>query len=256
MKRSFTILICFLLSSVSNFASPTIYKTWIGENLEYLEITEEKANFEFGFDLYDYDVTYKDSTLTLIDYTYKSRKIGRRHEKYVYKVLRLTNDSLIISPLNERASRLIHGKTVFIFVDKSLLYKTDLKFQKIFFSAGVCFGECPALKIEIDSTGLTYFLGEYHTGTYLGLYKGQLTKVQLDSLIEILKVSELDKFPIRLNMAMDASTYNFKFSYNDKVKTSVGDFVPYFTSPLLNYLMTIYKKIEFEEIEDTYEFGK
>jgi hypothetical protein len=256
MKRCFVSFIWLVLTSVCTFASPTIYKTWIGENLQYLKLTKDKANFYYGSKQNDYGVSYKDSTLIFIDYFYTSGKTGRQHEDYIYKVVKLTNDTLIVSPLNDRASKLIGNKEQLLFIDKSTLYQTDLKFQRLFFSGTPCLGSCPGMKIEIDSLGVTYFFAESNTGDYKGLYKGKLSKKQLNKLIEILKTSELDRFPTELGKPMDAPTYNFKFSYNNKIKTSNGYFVPYLDKPLLTYLLTIYKEMNFEKIDGTYEFGK
>jgi len=256
MKRQLSLIFTLLLINISSYASPTIYKIWIGENLEYLELTKKKANLDYGYHLNDYGISYKDSILKLIDYFWKSGKFGRQHEDYIFKVLRLTTDTLIVSPLNERARRIIDNKNEFIFVAKTKLYRTDLKFQKIFFSGTGCLGSCPGLKIEIDSTGLVYFLGEYNTDTLKGLYKGQLTDEQLEKLIDLLKVSELDRFPKGLGRAIDAPTYKFIFFYNGKKRTSEGYFVPYFNHSLLSYLLNIYKEISFVRIQEIYEFEK
>jgi hypothetical protein len=233
-------------------SSPTIFKTWIGENLEYLEIASTNAKFDYGYGLNDYGSSFNDSTITL----YEGDKFGKQHSEYVYKVLQLTDDSLIVSSLSEGAAMLIHGKQKFDFVDRSRLYNPDLKFQRIFFSGTICFGTCPAFKIEIDSSGLTYFEAGANTGISPGLYKGHLSKKQLDDLVEILKSSGLDRFPTHLGSAIDAPIYSFKFHYKYKTKSSTGFFIPYFDRPMLDYLLTIYKQLSLQKTDETYEFGK
>ncbi len=257
MNRLMKNIFLVIFISISSLAySQTIYKIWVGENLEYLELTKRKANFDYGYHLNDYGISYKDSLLRIIDYFWQAGKFGRQHEDYFFKVLKLTNDTLIVSPLNERAKNVINNKEKFVFVDKTKLYKTELKFQRISFSGTGCFGNCPTLKIEIDSTGIVNFLGEYNTGSLKGFYKGQLTPNQLAYLIELLKMSELDRFPRYLGDAIDAPNYNFKFYYNGKTRTSEGYFIPYFNHSLLNYLLNIYNDINFEKSEEIYEFGK
>lgn len=258
IKQLLTIGIYFLIifSGVSVFASPTIYKTWVGENLEFLQLKKNKGYFADGDYLNNFGVSFKDSTLILVQHFYVAGKIGRQNENYVFKVVLLSKDSLIISPSNDRARSLINHKKSFVFVDKSTIYKSDLTFQKIYFSIVSKNEINPTLKLEVDSTGLIYFLSENNTGYANGLYKGKLNNYELEELIEILKTSELDKFPISLGGGFDAPIYNFKFYFNGKTKSSRGTDIPYFNKPLKSYLLSIYDKIDFEKTDEIYEFGK
>ena len=251
---TFGIYILIVCSSISVFASPTIYKTWVGENLEFLQLKKNKGYFANGDYLNNFSVSFKDSTLTLVQHFYVAGKIGRQNENYVFKVVQLSKDSLIISPLNARASSIFKHKKSIVFVDKSIIYKPDLTFQKIYFSIDSKNEINPTLKLEIDSTGLIYFLSENRTGYDNGLYKGKLNNYELEELIEILKTSELDKFPTSLGGGFDAPIYNFKFYYNGKTKSSRGTDIPYFNKPLKSFLLRIYDTIDFEKTDEIYEF--
>lgn len=211
---TFGIYILIVCSSVSVFASPTIYKIWVGENLEFLQLKKNKGYFANGDYLNNFGVSFKDSTLTLVQHFYVAGKIGKQNENYVFKVVQLSKDSLIISPLIARASSIFKNKKSIVFVDKSIIYKPDLTFQKIYFSIDSKNEINPTLKLEIDSTGLIYFLSENNTDYENGLYQGKLNKDELEELIEILKKSELDKFPLKLGSAFNSPIYNFKFYYN------------------------------------------
>ncbi|MCD6020272.1 MAG: hypothetical protein K0S53_3393 [Bacteroidetes bacterium] len=218
-----------ILISISSFASPTIYKEWVNEDLHYLELTKKKALFDYGSNMENYGVKYEDNTLTLIDYFYTSGKLFRQHEDYVFRILKA-------------------------FVDKKLLYKPDLKFERLFFQGTPCLGTCPGMKLEIDSSGQVHFYGEYYTGQYIGFYKAQLNNEQLNRLVEILKKSELDRFPEGLGQGVDAPTYTFKFRYNNRVKASKGSHVPYFNKPLLRYLLAIYTELTLIKSDEEYRF--
>jgi hypothetical protein len=143
---------------------------------------------------------------------------------------------------------------VIAFVDKKLLYKPDLKFERLFFQGTPCLGTCPGMKLEIDSSGQVHFYGEYYTGQYIGFYKAQLNNEQLNRLVEILKKSELDRFPEGLGQGVDAPTYTFKFRYNNRVKASKGSHVPYFNKPLLRYLLAIYTELTLIKSDEEYRF--
>ena len=172
-------IVLFLLSSISTLASPTMYKTWIGEHLETLEMKEGAGHFYGSNPLNRFGASYKNDTLTITNNTFSTPY------DYTFKVLRLTKDTLIVSPLNANARGLIDNKNKFVFVDKAHLYTAKLKFQKVFFSATSCYGGCPGMKIEIDSSGLVHFLAEKNVRAHYGLYEGQLSSEQLKELIEI-----------------------------------------------------------------------
>lgn len=259
MKKSVLGLIAsviFLFPSYTVSAQPSIYKAWVGEQLQYLEITSKTVNFDYGYRLDDFGFLYNDSVLTLIDYFYTQGKIRKQHEDYVYKIIKLTDDTLVLSPLNAEAARLINNQQRITFIDRSLIYDSLFQFQKIYFSGTGCYGNCPAMKLEIDSSGKIIFLGEYNTGVYKGLHEGYLNRQQLDSLIDLLSRSDLDRFPTILGHAIDAPTYQFKFHYNGKERTSKGYFVPCLDLPMLYYLLSIYKRVSLKKIDGAHTFAK
>ena len=253
----------YIFVTVPSYSNPTIHKIWIGEDLEYLSLVKKNIYFNYccGITLSNCKLIYNDTAFTIRGYFWKAGKIARQHIDYTYKILKLTNDTLVISPKNKDAARLINNRQTHTFTDKNILYKENLKFQKLFFASFSGKLSSTNIKLEIDFSGQIYFFSETisffeRPNDLKGTYKGQLNEKQLANLIEILKRSELDRFPTYLGYSIDATTYDFKFYYDNKIKESNGCHVPEISRPLLDYLLTIYKNIKLEKIDDNYEFNQ
>lgn len=228
---------------------PSIKKAWIGNNLEYLKITDSTALFENEFYLEMYNFKLEENKLVLINDVINITELP-------YEISKLSADTLILKPLNEPAKKFINCQEYFLLVDSSTIYDPYFKFEKIFFSGSTCFGTCRSMKIEIDSSGAVFFLGIENTGDYIGLYKGQLKPWALEKLIYILKHSWINNFPPELGFAVDAPYYHFSFYFNGQVKKSKGTFVPYFNNDLINYLLDIYNFSGLTKLNGTHEFDK
>ncbi|WP_397362951.1 DUF6438 domain-containing protein [Olleya sp. R77988] len=139
---------------------------------------------------------------------------------------------------------------------KSSLKKNNINFQSVFFRGTTCYGSCPKMKIEIDSLGNAKLKGEKYTEPFTGNYIGKLTSKQLESLIEILNRSELDRFPEKLPFLIDAPSFKFIFRYNNKERKSRGSIVRYFNREILNYLLSIYKEIDWKKVDYEIEFNE
>lgn len=249
------IILLFFLNQTS-YSIPTINKVWIGENLEYLSLIKKNIYFDDGNGHTENNckLIHRDTSLIIRKYFWQAGKMGRQYEDYICEILKLTNDTLIISPKNKKATILTKNKESYIYTDKNILYKEDLQFQKLCFSK-LCGFSHSNIKIDIDCFGQVYFFSESISfkkkdNNYKGSYIGQLNEKQLFDLIEILKKSELDRFPTELGNSIDAPIYNFKFYYDNKIKESVVSNIPLFYEPLLDYLLTIYKNIKIEKVGD------
>lgn len=243
MKTKVTFLF-FMAISKFILAQPTIYKTWIGEKYESYYFTKKEATLPFVHG--KYNISYVDSVLLLI---------GKEHSDTIqFKVSKITNDSLTIVPLNTKSKGITNFKNNYTLYAEAAFDKNNFNFQKIYFSGTPCYGSCPELKLQIDSVGHMLFLGKYRTGEYEGLYQGQLSIKQLNKLKSLIKKSRLDKLPAWLGYDMDASTYDFKFYYNNVVKTSHGSFVPKYAIDLHDFLLTIYLEVKLTKIDGKEDF--
>ncbi len=102
-----------------------------------------------------------------------------------FRIFRLTQDSLIIS-MRQEDERLNDT-----FQLTRVRIKNALVPQKIFYSSSACFGSCPSMHLEIDSSGKFIFWGGSFT-TYQRGYRGQLTPSQYQRVLEKVRQLPLD----------------------------------------------------------------
>jgi len=270
-------LITFLLlssfSSLTSQSKVDLNKIWISPYLEYLDLRQDDtAYFDYGMGYHErYQLEKEDSVFKLIQY---DRIVGVKEPRKVvksYKIVKLTSDTLLIHPLTKYSKVFIENEDksyvakfhsdpgnvdlnendIYTFVEKSTLYDGDLKFDRLYFSSTPCYGTCPSMEFEIDSVGNIVLLGKMNTVKYKGKYSGKLTSNQFAELQEILKSSALDYFPEKLSGGIDAPDYTLIFSYNGKIKVVKGGHAyPYFSKPLFDFLLTIYKEIKMKKTKN------
>jgi hypothetical protein len=179
MKILPAIIIQLLVANLT-MGQSSLFKKWIGEQNETLILTSKHATYSY-FDA-KYQMLQHDSLLIFKD-----------HEDTIrYRVIHLTSDSLTVTPIGKRTLKLTSSRETYRFHAAPLFDKKTFVFQKIYFSGTSCYGDCPDMKVDIDSTGHFYFQGNYKTGDFHGLYEGQLTSKQLDKLVVLIKKSQLN----------------------------------------------------------------
>jgi len=252
----------YFFVTIPSYSNPTIHKIWIGENLEYWSLEKKNVSFEnCGMIFNNCKLIHKDTTFTIRKYFWKAGKIARQHEDYIYRILKLTNDTLIISPENQEAARLINNRQTYTFTDKNNFYKDNLKFHKLFFSGHNPMTFSPKITLEIDSLGQIFVFSEpiphfEKPNDLKGLYKGQLSNKQLADLILLLKRSKLDMLSGDLGIIIDGTYYNFKFHYDNKVIEGKGCNIPHINKPLFDFLRTIHEDIKLEKLDGNYDFNQ
>lgn len=245
MKK--TILLFLLLCVTFGYGQVTLKKTWISRDLKYLRIEDSIAVAE-NYSCKEYDYFFKDVNISFIEYSYYQEKNHPIY--YPYHIEKLTEDSLILVAQSENyRDRIFSGDTI-LFLDSAKIDQPDFKFQKLFFkTTGGCFGECPNMRIEIDSIGNVGFLGIFYTGKYSGFHQGRLDKKDLKKLNFLLKHAWLDNYS---NSPDDGFTgidqpYNyFVIKYNNIVKASSR--MPYFYDKILDFLLNCYENAHLKKV--------
>ena len=257
MKRNEIFLLLFIFINGNAISQSTIYKIWVSPNHQILNISKKKTVFS---ESWNYSTSCNDSLLTLTHHYWKAGKFFRQQENLTFKITKLTNDSLILKPLNESAQRLFFGRPLhndasMIFLDKSLFYNSTISLQKIYYHTSFPLS-FRSMKIEIDSFGNVFYLDINHLDDTSMLYKGQLSKVQFNQLVELLYTSDIEHLTISEFMSIDTGYKEIKIHYNSKIKHQKGYQIADFYSPLFRYLNSICKKIPLERTFEDYEFGQ
>ena len=273
MMKSFLTILIFLFIN-SSFGQDSLNGTWIGKKLEYLSVNDSLVSVEFRTfqdkfqyriennqlilkNKYEVSKRIKDSVTIIPDSTYHTNIAWVADSTLYYFDYKLINkDSLQLNLNKVVGKNLSSPEKQYNYSRKSSLKKNEINFQSVFFRGTTCFGSCPKMKLEIDSLGNAKFKGETYTEPFTGNYKGKLTSQQLELLTEILNRSELDRFPEKLRYLIDAPSFKFIFRYNNKERKSSGSMVRYFNREILNYLLSIYKEIDWKEVDYEIEFNE
>lgn len=209
--------------------------------------------------------TFQDSTCTLLtpwseSHSYKTNldtitiikkqedeKLGPIHYQFI--VDSLSNSYLCLKPIGKETMNLFYRFKDNNF-DKIELTKIqehyDWNIKRIGFYSSICYGTCPSMYLEIDSSGNIYFQGLMYTNKE-GNYKGKLRQTQLDSLKSMLNTINLDSVDKKYIAGWtDDQTCAIKIKTADKIyQTSVYGFdsEPIEVRLLIEKLKGLYKEV-------------
>ena len=259
MKKLLFILMCFFPIVLFSQEKMNIRQVWIGENLEYLDLTSETVLFDYGHGIYKYNLEIKDSVIELFTKGSDQYTGNPKQCSIFYKIITSKEDTIILKPLDKQSNNLLRNSSTiysssnfknYTFVKKEALYTDSISFERIYFSSTQCLGKCPTMETEIDKFGNVSFKGIANTKRFKGNYKGKLKAKELARLKEILKKSELDRIPSNLGSAIDAPDYKFIINYNNKIRKIKGYYLPYFNQELLSFFLNIYKKSSLKKCQE------
>lgn len=173
-----------------------------GKKLINLDMGEELLSFSFEDSLCTYfdDFTRFSRYSLQNDTLFIEERLSQhpQHEKGEKKLFRfliekLTERELILNPLDKEMKDVCEGKkldTARIKL-KKVTVKNRLTFDVLSFSTGGCYGTCPVMSLEIDSSGNFLFCGIAHVDT-IGLFRGKLSTSDLASIRQKINALELD----------------------------------------------------------------
>jgi hypothetical protein len=132
--------------------------------------------------------------------------------------------------------------------------KLNNTIQKIGFATGGCYGKCPFLAIEIDST-MSY---KFYGGRYAekkGYFKGTVTQLFWDSLNIKLEKINLNQLDTLYNSSVDDMSIECYLSFEQKFKTIKGQemSIPESVRQIFYWIMNSYKNIALTRV-DTLNF--
>ena len=219
MKILITIVLALLVGNLvaQNVA---IQKAWVGDDLEYIKIDSQLVHMEvFGKHPEQKRYYLVGDTLRLYDrYTTSSDNFSQEYiRNYDFLIGTVTDTNLTIVALDPHALELSGGKKMLHYRERHLVKQPTLDFELIKFRSTTCHGTCPSLKLQIDKEKNLLFIG----GMYAikeGYYTGTVPDSLFHSLIDILKLSELDKLKTWEQHVMDAPTYTLEVHYNGQIK--------------------------------------
>ena len=224
MKAFCILLICFNVVK----GQVMLEKTWIGPENWYMRILNGTAEYwkEQGF-LEQRSYHFSSDTLLIAwQFPVVSDSVRMKTAVDLYRIVKLSRDSLILSELPTQEFSLV-DQSPLVFVDSAFINDTGLTFNRLTFSTGSCFGQCPVLEISIDSEGNVRFQGEQYTNPFIGSYVGHLPLEWMRRFMMILQRSRIDHIRDHSAWSVDAPIRRLRITFSGKTKVIEGtDFSP------------------------------
>ena len=203
--------------SFTLFSQSALYKEWYSRD-NYLKITPKKSQIN---SLYNFDKTIikkqNDSTLlTFIDYYWKAGSSKRFKEECQFEIIKLNDDTLILSAVNEKSKRYLRNQSPVIFIPHIWLGNADTNFH--FQSLVFQHTPLPSLttKIyELDSVGnMIYSIENFYDKKS---YSKTLNPKELNKLIDLLSCYNFSRYNNYGRMVIDGNYFFLKVKYNDTI---------------------------------------
>ena len=174
------IIVLTLTAAHIVLAQPTLQKTWVGKNNDFLRIGKDTIEICTGFFVYQMPYSLAGDTIKL-PMEYSQSPGGEPDDNvHLYRVTYLTEHSLIL--VDEFGSDTNPGKPYQSrYVDSAVTYDKDFRFDSLYFAATECYlGNARACQLAISSNGAVRFEGRAYTQAFHGCYTGN-TPQELDS---------------------------------------------------------------------------
>lgn len=257
MKKLLSIIFVFITASAYSQVTPI--STWISEDLGGLRFYKDEMNFDFdGYNRSKRYYMVKDTLIMIDKYTYIGTTDKTQHvDLFKFLTKRNGDKSLAIIPVNANAKRLAK-EAVYQFRNIKYIKDATIKFTRIHLNAGMCYGSCPVLSIDIDNKGVYYLKGGEYAEPFKGYFKGRLTAKQLDTLIFLIQHSQIKKMYGWKQKAFvnDTPPYNLTIYHNNKRLKVQTNWAPMNIRDLISFLVSTYKTVNLVPDPEKHEFDE
>ena len=191
--------------------------TWVGENNQYLILSKKKPSLQNGVSYNQFDVAkYVKGDLIL------SKKDASKKLEQKYRVIHLTQDTLILAPKGEDLFALskTNEQNQYVFVNSMLNFKfVEFYFETSFYNFDNPKEDRLKFIVYIDSAKKSRVVIQNESFNEGTAYTAPPSKVEYESLIKILSSCDLSCFPEADTVINKESPYGIlEIRYNDQVK--------------------------------------
>lgn len=179
------------------------------------------------------------------DYTSSADNFKIRHIDFSkFLIKSISPKKLVISPVDTNAKKLAK-ESAYTFYNLSYLHNPDIKFSKLSFTSGECYGSCPVIKIDINSAGDFKLTGGKDPWREQGPVNGRLTRLQLDTLNYLLQHSQLKKMHAwkQTSVVYDTPQYLLNIDYNNKSLVIDTNYPPLNIQGIIDFLLSFYERL-------------
>jgi hypothetical protein len=195
----------------------------------------------------------KDNLLLIKETNFDIEDSLKNKQTYTFKIIKLNNDTLQLNPLTEETKLLfnsydkINSDTITFLKVKA---KNNIVPSNVTFLSSMCFGSCPSLIIEIDSSRKVKFYGHAYTKLEGG-FKGIIGFNDYSFILNKIRNIQLDSVKENYSSGWtDDQTCGIVIDYNNKsVHSRVYGFdkEPIELRILFHKLIEIYKSLDLEK---------
>ncbi|MDJ0644752.1 MAG: DUF6438 domain-containing protein [Flavobacteriaceae bacterium] len=266
------IFLCYSVAAFSQSKSSSSLLTntdWVNKNLDYIKFYKDSVRYNLGGKKHTLFYELKNKALTFKE-KYSVGGTDNREEKINFRIKSLSEDRLIIYPLDEQLDldQEVHYKLdyapffnrkEFVFYDRE--NQVDyVDYKKITFHGSTCFGTCPSFSLEINRGGQVFYQGRIYTKEFTGDFEGVLEKDERIALHKLLNRSLL--FAIndnwkQLSRVTDNPRYNYiiELRNGDTVEINTNDQHP-ILDKLSEYFVSITEKLELTKAKEKHSYVK
>jgi hypothetical protein len=195
----------------------------------------------------------KDNLLHIKETRFDFDDTIKKEQTYTFKIIILNNDTLQLNPLTKETRLLfsdgkkISKDTITFFKVKA---KNNLVPSNISFASSGCFGPCPSILLEIDSSRNIKFYG-HSFSKITGGYKGTMRPADYSFILKKIRNIELDSVKENYSASWtDDQTCGIVIDYDNKLfhsRVYGFDQEPIELRILFHKLIEIYKSIDLEK---------
>ena len=235
MKHLF-LLSSFLLLHFLACSQAKIYNTWVGQDNEYFNIFNKTATLQKGSEYEKFDVIkYVKNKYFVLS--------GTNHDvefTVKYNIVRLTQDTLILSPEGEDLFNLaeLNSQNQYVFVNSMLTYK----FVKLHYEASYSneYAVISRITLDIDSAKKSKVTVKDDRSNTPKVYKSPLTKEDYERLIKILSSYDLSFYPneiIEVDSICQIAILEIQFNDQKKLFKRCNAVIPKYYSKLGDFML-------------------
>ena len=193
-KRGVFISIIMILLFSNVFSQSSLYKEWYsGSN--YLKITHRKSTVNsYDFEKVIIKKQNNSTLLTFIDYYWKAGSLKRFKREYQFEIIKMNDDTLILSALNEESKICLHNQSPVLFVPHIWLGNADANFhfQNLTFKYNRSLSFTKEA-YEIDSVGnIKYSIENFLDNKQS--YSGILNSKEINKLVDLLSRYDISRY--------------------------------------------------------------
>jgi Domain of unknown function (DUF6438) len=206
------------------------------ENFQKIDITRKVISFHKQY--------YSSATNYNILYT----------DKYDFKILQLDDSVLVLQPLSSFSKSFFVNRGKIKFIKKEYWKSQNLRFDKIIFHSSECFGSCPLIDFEINSTGaVKYKFGGWAADSASrGHFIGQMPDSVYSLFLNKLQNCQLETLRWNSVKCCDGVVVTLIIYFNNERKYIKSMLPSIVTYDLLSFFYTLKSKIKFTRTDQKF----